>query len=72
MWKIRITYDDKSRITLTGKDKDISLRLAVKYHNLYVSGRRCTAKYQQYPKSKHEEMDLSDKIDELRLGREGR
>lgn len=35
MWKIFIEYDDKSKITLTGKHKDIPLRLALKY-NLHV------------------------------------
>ena len=33
MWKIKITYSDKSKCTLTGKSKDISLELAVKYFN---------------------------------------
>lgn len=28
MWKIRIEYDDKSKITLTGKGKDIDIGLA--------------------------------------------
>lgn len=50
MWKIFITYDDKSKLTLTGKHKDIPLRLALKYHREYVSGKRCRAIYQQYPK----------------------
>lgn len=65
MWKIRIEYDDRSKCTLTGKHKDIPHRLAVKYFNQYVSGKRCTAKYQQYPKKANKEIDLSDKIDEL-------
>lgn len=50
MWKIFIEYDDKSKITLTGKHKDIPLDLAIKYHQLYVSGNRCKAVYQRYPK----------------------
>lgn len=65
MWKIFITYDDKSKATLTGKHKDIPLRLAIKYHREYVSGKRCRAVYQQYPKKDHESMDLMDKIDQL-------
>lgn len=65
MWKIFIEYDDKSRITLTGKQKDISLRLATKYHREYVNGRRCKATYQQHPKKNHAAMDLFDKIEEL-------
>ncbi len=32
MWKIFIEYDDKSKITLTGKHKDIPLRLALEYN----------------------------------------
>ena len=65
MWKIKIGYDDKSKITLTGRHKDIPLDLAIKYHKKYVSGRICEAIYQQYPKKDHEEMDLFDKIEEL-------
>ena len=65
MWKIFIKYDDKSEITLTGKHKDIPLRLAVKYYQLYVSGKRCKAVYQRYPKKNYEPMSLFDKIDEL-------
>ncbi len=65
MWKIKIEYDDESRMTLTGKHKDIPLELALKYHNDYVSGRMCKAVYQQYPKREHEEMDLLEKIEEL-------
>ena len=62
MWKIRIEDDDKSKITLTGKGKDIDLRLAWKYYDLYVAGRACSANYQRYPKP---EITLQDKIKEL-------
>ena len=65
MWKIKITYDDKSKATLTGKHKDIPYRLAVKYFMEYVNGRQCEAIYQQYQKKDHPEMSLSDKIEEL-------
>lgn len=65
MWKIFIEYDDKSKITLTGKHKDIPLDLAIKYHQLYISGNRCKAVYQRYPKKNYEPMSLFDKIDEL-------
>ena len=65
MWKIFITYDDKSKVTLTGKHKDIPLRLALKYHREYVSGKRCRAIYQQYQKKEHDSMDLMDKIEQL-------
>ena len=37
MWKIFIEYDDKSKITLTGKHKDIPLRLALEYNLLYAA-----------------------------------
>lgn len=65
MWKIFIEYDDKSKVTLTGKHKDIPLRLAVKYHQEYVSGKRCKVVYQQYPKKDHDPISLFDKIEEL-------
>ena len=65
MWKIFITYDDKSKVTLTGKHKDISLRLARKYYMLYVNGKRANAVYQQYPKKDYESMDLMEKIELL-------
>lgn len=66
MWKIFITYDDKSKVTLMGKHKDIPLRLAWKYYMQYVNGKRCLrSEYQQYPKKEHEGMDLMDKIEQL-------
>lgn len=33
MWKIKITYKDKSSCTLTGSHKEIPLELAVNYFN---------------------------------------
>lgn len=66
MWKIFITYSDKSKCTLTGKHKDIPLELAEKYFEKYVANHICSARYQQYPKSKHREVDLAEKIDELK------
>lgn len=65
MWKIRIEYGDRSKLTLTGKHKDIPLYLARKYYLDYVGGRMCSAKYQQYPKKNYPEMDLIDKIEQL-------
>lgn len=66
MWKIFITYNDKSKITLTGKQKDIPLRLALEYYRLYANGSSCSsAKYQRYPKKNYPEMDFTDKIEEL-------
>lgn len=35
MWKIKITYKDKSSCTLTGNHKEIPLELAVDYFNKY-------------------------------------
>lgn len=67
MWKIRITYDDKSKLTLTGKHKDIPYRLAVKYFMEYVNGRNCEAVYQRYPKKNYPAMDLFEKIDEMEM-----
>lgn len=65
MWKIRIVYSDKSKITLTGKGKDIDLRLAWEYYDEYVAGRACKAAYQQYPKKVYPETTLQEKIKEL-------
>ena len=67
MWKIRITYDDKSKLTLTGKHKDSPYRLAMKYFMDYVNGRECEAVYQQYPKKKYPAMDLFEKIEALEM-----
>lgn len=64
MWKIRIVYNDKSKLTLTGKHSDIPLELAQHYYNQYVAGKLNKATYQQYPKKDHEEMDLIKKIEE--------
>lgn len=41
MWKIRIEYDDHSKLTLTGRHKDIPYRLAVKYSNQYGNSPHC-------------------------------
>lgn len=65
MWKIKIVYEDESKCTITGKHKDIPLELAVEYFNQYVSCRRCSAVYQQYPMKEYPAMDLLKKIDEL-------
>mgnify|MGYP003102591758 FL=1 len=68
MWKIFIEYDDKSKITLTGKHKDIPLRLAMEYNRSYANSSSCvSAVYQRYPKKNYPEMDLMDKIEELEL-----
>lgn len=65
MWKIFFEYSDHSKCTLTGKGKEIPLRLAVKYQNQY--GIRAAASiYQQYPKKDNEPMDLIDKIWQLK------
>lgn len=66
MWKIFINFEDKSKITLTGKHNDIPLRLALEYNRLYANSSLCTsAKYQRHPKKNYPEMDLIDKIEEL-------
>lgn len=65
MWKIFIVYGDTSKLTLTGKHPDIPLRLALQYQKEYASRKSCTATYQRYPKSKHPEMTLAEKINEL-------
>lgn len=65
MWKIRITYSDKSKLTLTGKHQDIPVGLARHYYSQYVAGKSNEATYQQYPKKNYAEMDLAKKIEEL-------
>ncbi len=65
MWKIRITYSDKSKLTLTGKHRDIPLELAKHYHNLYVVGRCCECTYQQYLKKDYDVISLAQKLEEL-------
>lgn len=64
MWKIFFEYPDKSKCTLTGKHKDIPLRLARKYQQQYGIHAQ-TAVYQQYPKKNHEPMSLCEKIEQL-------
>lgn len=70
MWKIKIVYSDKSKITLTGKHRDIPLELALHYHNLYVANRCCENTYQQYPKKDYQSMNLAQKIEELNACKE--
>lgn len=68
MWKIFIEYDDKSKLTLTGKHKDIPVELANKCYGKYVKNRVCNATYQQYPKKDHEPVSLATKIMEIQNG----
>lgn len=68
MWKIFIEYDDKSKLTITGKHKDIPVELANKYYREYVKSSVCNATYQQYPKKDHKPMSLATKIMELQKG----
>lgn len=63
VWKIFFEYSDKSKCTLTGKHKDIPLRLAVEYQNRY-GVHACKSTYQQYPKKDHEPVDLYEKIEQ--------
>lgn len=63
MWKIFFEYSYKSKCTLTGKHKDIPLRLAIKYQKQYCGAE--SAIYQQYPKKNHEPMSLCEKIEQL-------
>lgn len=65
MWKIFFEYMDKSKITLTGKGSDISLRLAMKYNNLY-NREAVRAEYQRYPKNKYAAIPLEAKIKQLK------
>ncbi len=63
MWKLTF-YHYKSTITLTGKQKEISLEQAVKYKLLYGLHADKSV-YQQYPKREYEAVSLSEKIAEL-------
>jgi len=65
MWKIRIDYSDDGRLTITGKHKDIPLRLAREYQKEY---RDQKATYQRYPKKDYPAVDLAKKIEELEGG----
>lgn len=67
MWKIFIDYPDKSKLTLTGKHKDIPLRLAMKYYNDYATNAMCKAVYQRYPKKDYAAVGLLEKIEQLRV-----
>lgn len=67
MWKIFIDYPDKSKLNLTGKHKDIPLRLAIKYYNQYAADRVCKAVYWQYPKKDYEAVGLLEKIEQLQM-----
>lgn len=66
MWKIFISYPDKSKLTLTGKHKDIPLRLAEKYYKDYVD-RNCNTVYQRYPKKDYAAVGLFEKIEQLQM-----
>lgn len=65
MWKIFFEYRDKSKCTITGKGKDISLELAVKYQRQYGID-AVNSTYQKYPKKDHEPLKLADKIEQLK------
>lgn len=65
MWKIKVEYTDKSKVTITGKGKDIELWLARKYYDQYIAGRVSKDSYQRYPKKDYPEMTLQEKIQEL-------
>lgn len=59
--EIFIEYPGKSKLMLTGKHKDIPLRLAEKYYNEYAADRVCKAVYQQYPKKDYAAVGLYEK-----------
>lgn len=63
MWKIFFEYPDNSKCIITGKHKDIPLRLAIKYQKQYHDAK--IAIYQQYPKKNYEPMSLCEKIEQL-------
>lgn len=67
MWKIKIDYQDGSRLTFTGKHKDIPYLMALTYFQVYAKGEYTKAAiYQQYPIKNHAAISLEDKIKELK------
>lgn len=64
--EIFIEYPGKSKLMLTGKHKDIPLRLAEKYYNEYANT-ICKAVYQRYPKKDYAAVGLFEKIEQLRM-----
>ena len=63
MWKIFFEYADKSKCILTGKQKDIPSRLAIKYLKQYHDAQSTI--YQRYPKKNYKPMSLFEKIEQL-------
>lgn len=65
MWRLSIEYSDKSKVTITGKQSDISLELAWKYKMQYANRQDGKTIYQRYPKTKYQPITLDEKIAEL-------
>lgn len=61
MWKIFFTYSDNSKLTLTGKAKEISQEQIKHYWNQYGQ-HASSAIYQQYPKKNYEPVNLIDMV----------
>jgi hypothetical protein len=55
--------------TITGKNGSITLDQAIQYHNSYGI-HASSSIYQEYPKSKHEPMELYEKIEQLQEAEE--
>lgn len=64
MWKIFFDYSDGSKLTVTGKQKDIPLFLAKKYNKQYGTHAE-SARYQRYPVKNNNQISLSEKIEQL-------
>lgn len=57
---------NKSKVTISGKHKDVPLWMAWKYYMQYVNGKRANAVYQRYPKKDYKPMDLMGKIEMMK------
>lgn len=57
MWKVFFNYSDGSKLTLTGKGKEIPPRLVRECASTHAKWCE-SAVYQQYPKKDHEPQDF--------------
>ncbi len=57
MWKVIFHYGDGSKLTFTGKGKEIPPKLVREYASTYAKSCE-SAVYQRYPKKDHEPQDF--------------
>ena len=66
MWKLFFEYPDKSKLTLTGKTKEISDKIIEHYYMLYGKSAE-KATYQKYPKKDYTARDFLAMYHELHM-----